>query len=71
MRAQADHVEGASAAREMAPPRRPAPMPRQAIVFWTPRLLAKTMAGALKELGRLPRTTRPATISISKFDAPR
>jgi len=71
MRTQTDFVEHVTNLNEMTPLRHPAAMPRQTIVFWTPRLAVTAMAGALKELRRLPRATRPATVSISKFDATR
>jgi hypothetical protein len=38
------------------PPRRPAPMPRQTLVFWTPRLVMTTMLTLVKE----PRQPQPA-----------
>jgi hypothetical protein len=53
------------------PPRRPAPMPRQVLVFWTPQQALRNIVHTLREL-RLPqRAVQHAAISVAKADEPR
>ncbi len=52
------------------PPLAPAPMPRQTLVFWTPRLvLAATMRAMIEY--RRSQTAQPAAISVQSADEPR
>ena len=55
---------------EATPPLAPAPMPRQTLVFWTPRLvLAATMRATIEF--RRTQAARPAAISVPSADEPR
>lgn len=67
MRASVDFPELEAA----TPPRRPSPMPRQTVVFWTPRRVVTESFRALAAPRWLPRITRSAVIPIAKIDEPR
>jgi len=56
----------------VTPPRSPAPMPRQVMTFWTPRLAFAAMLRGLKGLRRSLRTARrAATVPVPNFDEQR
>lgn len=52
------------------PPRRPAPMPTQTVVFWTPRRILMESARVMIVPRRLPGIARSA-ISVANIDDPR
>jgi hypothetical protein len=58
-----------------APPVRPAPMPRQTLVFWTPRLVLLSAAQVAKGLSlrqRAPQTiTQHVTVPVPESDESR
>jgi hypothetical protein len=56
---------------EATPPLCPAPMPRQTIVLWTPRLALTTTLRAVTELRRPQRVLQRATVSVPNADDPR
>jgi hypothetical protein len=53
---------------EPVPPLRPAPMPRQTIVFWTPRVVVAAASRVLLGLFRLQRARLPAVIPMRNSD---
>jgi len=55
---------------EATPASRPAPMPRQTITFWTPRLSLATMIAILKEVRRPMRITQRAVVPVPNVDEP-
>jgi len=63
-----DLMSGPEAA---TPPRRPAPMPRQVLEFWTPQRALQNFVHAFMELRRPPRALQHAAISVPKADEPR
>jgi hypothetical protein len=66
-----DYRELMSGSEAPTPPRRPAPMPRQVLEFWTPQLVARNLVHALTELRQPVPAIQPATISVPKADEPR
>lgn len=56
---------------EATPPLAPAPMPRQTLVFWTPRLALGSILRGMTEIGRPLRIMQRATISVPNSDEPR
>jgi len=56
---------------ESTPPVCPAPMPRQTLVFWTPRQALATTLRAVTELRRPQRAAQRATVSVPNADEPR
>jgi hypothetical protein len=56
---------------EATPPLSPAPMPRQTLVFWTPRLVLAATLHSMMELRRPLRIMQRATISVPNADEPR
>ena len=56
---------------EATPPLCPAPMPRQTVVFWTPRLLLAATLRSMMELRRPLRIMQRAAISVPNADEPR
>jgi hypothetical protein len=56
---------------QATPPPCPAPMPRQTLVFWTPRLMLASTLRAVSELRRPQRAVQPAIVSLPNADAPR
>jgi len=69
--AKADCVGPLPALDEATPPICPAPMPRQTVVFWTPRLLLAATLRSMMELRRPLRVMQRATISVPNADEPR
>ena len=57
--------------KEATPPPAPAPMPRQTLVFWTPRLLLRTTLRAVTELRRPQRAVQRAAVSVRAADESR
>jgi hypothetical protein len=53
------------------PPRQPAPMPRQVLMFWTPQAALQNLVHVLKELRPPLRAVQHAAISVPKADEPR
>lgn len=66
-----DYHELMSGSEAATPPRQPAPMPRQVLLFWTPQLALRNFVYALRELRRPAPAIQPATISVPKADEPR
>ena len=56
---------------ETTPPLCPAPMPRQTIVFWTPRLMLTAFLRTVAELRWPQRTVRRATVAVTRPNEPR
>ncbi len=56
---------------EATPPLCPAPMPRQELVFWTPRVMLATTLRAVSEIRRPQRVVQRATVSVPNTDEPR
>ncbi len=56
---------------EATPPLCPAPMPRQELVFWTPRLVLATTLRAVSDIRRPQRAAQRATVSLPNADEPR
>ena len=55
---------------DATPPLAPVPMPRQTLVFWTPRLFLGPTMRAMIEFRRTP-AAQPAAISVPSADEPR
>ena len=56
---------------EATPPLCPAPMPRQNLVFWTPRVVLTAALQTVIEFRRTQRVVQRATIAASNTDEPR
>jgi hypothetical protein len=56
---------------EATPPLCPAPMPRQELVFWTPRVMLATTLRAVSEIRRPQRAVQRVTVSVPNADEPR
>lgn len=68
--ANAGRVDPPPLLDEATPPLAPAPMPRQTLVFWTPRLVLGATMRAMIEFRRT-QAARPAAISVPSADEPR
>jgi len=55
---------------EVTPPRRPAPMPRQTMTFWRPRLSLATTIAILKDFRRPMRMTQRVVVPVPNVDEP-
>lgn len=68
--AKAGRVDTLSILHEATPPLAPVPMPRQTLVFWTPRLALAATMRAVSEFRR-PQAGQPAAIAVPSADEPR
>jgi hypothetical protein len=66
-----DYRDLMSGLEASVPPRQPAPMPRQVLMFWTPQLAVRNLAHALRELRRPAPAVQPAAIPVPTADEPR
>ena len=69
--AAAASVEFTAMLDEATPPLCPAPMPRQNLVFWTPRVVLTAALQTVIEFRRTQRVVQRATIAASNTDEPR
>ena len=69
-RSQADRIDFARLLEDATPGRRVAPMPRQVLVFWTPRRALRAGLRLMKELRRSQQPRR-AVVPIPNLDEPR
>jgi hypothetical protein len=67
----AGRAEPLSALDEAAPPPVPTPMPRQNLVFWTPRRLLSACLRAVSELRHPQPKMQHAPVSVKNADEPR
>jgi len=68
--ANAGRVDSLPILGEATPPLAPMPMPRQRLVFWTPRLAFEATMRAMIEF-RHTQAAQPAAISVPSADEPR
>ena len=65
------HVESLPTLNEATPPLCPAPMPRQTLVYWTPRLALAALLNATTNLWRPKGAVQRAAVSVETNEEPR
>ena len=71
LQADFDYRDLMTGPEALLPPKRPAPMPRQVLEFWTPQKALGNVVHGFIELSRPRRALQPAAIPVQKADESR